>query len=72
MGLVTAKSWHVTEHPEKVFDANDAPFRDLELVAIHVEPALALTHDVNLLIPLVGMDEGHTDPWWQFIDGDRR
>ena len=20
MGLVTAKSWHVTDHPEKVFD----------------------------------------------------
>lgn len=24
MGLVTAKSWHVTEHPEKVFDESNA------------------------------------------------
>ena len=24
MGLVTAKSWHVSEHPEKVFDEKNA------------------------------------------------
>jgi hypothetical protein len=24
MGLVTAKSWHVTDHPEKVFDEKNA------------------------------------------------
>jgi hypothetical protein len=53
-------------------NANDAAFRDLELVAIHVEPALAFDHNVNLLIPLVGMDEGDTDARGQFVDGDFR
>jgi len=53
-------------------DTDHAPFRDLKLVAVHLEAPLAFDNEIDFLIPLVGVKEGHADAWGQFIDGEFR